>query len=162
MTVITIEEAQKIIDVARHCKVLGLRVTDIADNQLTIELPYSNALVGNPINGVIHGGALTTLLDTACGFSIPLSLDSFQLCPTLDLRIDYMTAAKPGMNVLGRAEVYRVTQNIVFAKGIAYQDDDSKPIAHCVATFARLSKDITSPPTPDPVMPGPDSSLTQD
>ena len=57
-----------------------------------------------------------------------------------------MTAAKPNMAVYGRAETYRVTNNVVFAKGIAYQDDESKPIAHCVATFMLLSKDSVEGP----------------
>ena len=100
---------QRVIDAIRHCVVLGVKVQTINDKQITLELPYSDKIVGNPESGVIHGGALTTLLDTACGMSIPLALGEFSLSPTLDLRIDYMTAAQPGMTVYGRAETYRVT-----------------------------------------------------
>lgn len=139
---ITAEHIQFIIDTLCHCKVLGLSVDAIDDKQLTIKLPYSQKIIGNPDSGVIHGGALTTLLDTTCGMSVPLALADFQISPTLDLRIDYMTSATPGKTVYGRAEAFRVTQNIVFCRGIAYQDDDSKPIAHCVATFMRLPKEI--------------------
>ena len=139
---ITTELIQTILDAIRHCKVLGLSVHSIDGQQLTIALPYSDKLIGNPGSGVIHGGALTTLLDTTCGLSVPLALQAFQVSPTLDLRIDYMTAAKPGKTVYGRAEAYRITNNVVFCKGIAFQGDDSKPIAHCVATFMRLPKDI--------------------
>ena len=141
-----VETMQTIIDSIRHCVVLGFKVQSINGKQLTIELPYSDNIVGNPESCVISGGALTTLLDTSCGMSIPLALGEFAVAPTLDLRIDYMTAAKPGMTVYGRAETYRITNNVVFSKGIAYQDDVNKPIAHCVATFMRLSKDVIDGP----------------
>lgn len=140
---ITVELIQQIIDAIRHCTVLGMKVQSIVDQRLTIELPYSEHLIGNPESGVIHGGALTTLLDTCCGMSIPLAMGEFQIAPTLDLRIDYMTSAKAKQVIYAEAEAYRVTRNVVFCKGIAYQHDKNKPIAHCVATFMRLSDDIT-------------------
>jgi uncharacterized protein (TIGR00369 family) len=140
---LSVEKMQRVFDAIRHCVVLGLKVTKVEGKQLTVALPYSDIIIGNPDTGVIHGGALTTLLDSTCGLSLPLAIGEFQIAPTLDLRIDYMTAATPGLTVYGRAEVYRITQNVIFAKGIAFQDNENKPIAHCVATFMRLPKDIT-------------------
>lgn len=140
---ITIELIQQIVNAIRHCTVLDFQVRNIEGKQLTIELPYSDKLIGNPESGVIHGGALTTLLDTTCGMSIPIAMGKFQIAPTLDLRIDYMTAATPQQAIFAKAEAYRVTRNVVFCKGIAYHDDESKPIAHCVAAFMRLTEDVT-------------------
>ena len=127
----------------RHCQVLNIQLVSASNGQLTLELPYSKHIVGNPDSGVIHGGALTTLMDTTCGFVIPISLEQFSICPTLDLRIDYMTAAQPNKSVFGRSELYRVTENVIFSRGIAYQDNIDKPIAHCVATFMRLPPEVT-------------------
>ena len=135
------EKARLLISNIRHCQVIGLTVTSASPNQLTLELPYSDQLIGNPETGVIHGGALTTLMDTACGFAVAISMENLAPCPTLDLRIDYMTAATPGRSVYGKAEVYRMTENVVFTKGVAYHAEDENPIAHCVATFMRLSKE---------------------
>lgn len=134
---------EHMLKAVRHCQVLGLEFSSFEDSKLTLKLPYSQSIVGNPDTGVIHGGALTTLMDTACGFVIPISLNEFQICPTLDLRIDYMTAAQPRLPVYGSSEIYRVTENVIFSRGIAYQNDIDKPIAHCVATFMRLPKDVT-------------------
>lgn len=125
-----------------HCQEIGLELVSANKGQLTLRLPYSQDLVGNPVSGVIHGGALTTLLDTACGFAAPLAIDGPAVCPTLDLRIDYMSAAIPGEAITGEAEVYRVTSNVIFARGIAWQDDRNKPVAHCVATFMRLDPQV--------------------
>ncbi len=138
---ITIDQAQTFLDAANHCRILGLTITDVEDGQLTIELPYSEKIIGNPASGIIHGGALTTLLDSTCGFSVPLVLNEYQLSPTLDLRIDYMRAAKPNASVVAKAKVYRITENIVFVKGYAFQEDINDPIASCVATFMRIAND---------------------
>jgi acyl-coenzyme A thioesterase PaaI-like protein len=53
-----------------------------------------------------------------------------------------MGVARPGESVFGRAEVYRVTDNVVFSRGTAYQSEEDRPIAHCVATFMRLGKSL--------------------
>ena len=130
--------AANITSAIRHCVVLGLKVVSAEKGKLTMELPYSPSIVGNPETGVIHGGALTTLMDSVCGFSVPLALDKLQVCPTLDLRIDYITGATPGQSVYGSAEVYRVTNNVVFVRGVAWQTSPDNPIANCVATFMRI------------------------
>jgi uncharacterized protein (TIGR00369 family) len=144
---ITTDQAQAFMDSANHCRTLGLTVIAIDNGQLTIELPYSEKIIGNPASGIIHGGALTTLLDTTCGFSVPMVLNEYQLSPTLDLRIDYMRAPKPHMSVYAQAEVYRITRNIVFVRGCAFQEDITDPVASCVATFMRLSIDQYSTTT---------------
>ncbi|TNF34383.1 MAG: PaaI family thioesterase [Gammaproteobacteria bacterium] len=129
-----------------HCQEIGLELVSADKGHLTLRLPYNPALVGNPLTGVIHGGALTTLLDTACGFAAPLALDVPSVCPTLDLRIDYMRAAVPGEAIIGEAEVYRITGNVIFARGIAWQESRDKPVAHCVATFMRLEPHVIRRP----------------
>ncbi len=131
----------------RHCQVLNIQLISTDNGMLTLELPYSNSIVGNPDTGVIHGGALTTLMDTCCGFVMPICQEGSFFGPTLDLRIDYMTAAQPGKSVFSRSEIYRVTDNVIFSKGIAYQDDIAKPIAHCVATFMRMDTDASKSKT---------------
>ena len=129
-----------------HCQEIGLELVSADKGRLTLKLPYRKELVGNPISGVIHGGALTTLLDTACGFAAPLAIEGLAICPTLDLRIDYMRAAEPGIDIIGEAEIYRVTGNVVFARGIAWQDSRDTPVAHCVATFMRLDPHVIRRP----------------
>ena len=95
------------------------------------------AIVGNPETGTVHGGAITTLMDTTCCMASVCVLPEFEICPTLDLRIDYMRPAEPDKDIFGFAECYRVTPHIVFSRGYAYQDDPSQPIAHAVGTFMR-------------------------
>lgn len=129
----------------KHCKLLGIDVMDADIGRLKLVLPYSEAIIGNPSTGVIHGGALTTLMDTACGFAAICALDEPGICPTLDLRIDYMKPAEPGLAVIGDAEAYRVSSNVIFARGVAYHEgQEDEPIAHCTASFMRLDPQHTS------------------
>ena len=75
-----------------------------------------------------------------CGISTVCVLPEFEICPTLDLRIDYMHPAEPGKDVFGFAECYRVTPHVIFTRGYAYQDDPAQPIAHVVGAFMRMGK----------------------
>lgn len=90
----------------------------------------------------MHGGALTTLMDTTCGMATLCVLPRFEVCPTLDLRIDYMHPAEAGKDIYGHAQCYRVTRDVIFTRGTAYQDDPDQPICQVVGTFMRLGQDI--------------------
>ena len=140
-----VERAQRFLSALRHCQVLGMQVQAADAKGLTLRLPYSQSIVGNPDSGVIHGGAITTLMDTTCGISTVCVLPEFEICPTLDLRIDYMRPAQPHKDVFGFAECYRVTENVIFTRGYAYQDDPEQPIAHVVGTFMRMGKAAQGP-----------------
>ncbi|SDG39634.1 uncharacterized domain 1-containing protein [Pseudomonas thivervalensis] len=134
------ERATRFLSALRHCQVLGLKLHSASGDGLTLVLPFSPQIVGNPLTGIIHGGALTSLMDTACGMSTLCVLPQFEVCPTLDLRIDYMHAAEPHKDVYGFAQCYRVTPDVIFTRGFAYQDDPEQPIAHVVGTFMRLGQ----------------------
>ncbi len=134
------ERTQRFLSLLRHCQVLGLRVEHADVKGLTLRLPYSERIIGNPQTGGIHGGAITTLMDTTCGISTACVLPEFEICPTLDLRIDYMHPAEPEHDVFGFAECYRVTPTVIFTRGVAYQRDISEPIAHVVGAFMRMGK----------------------
>lgn len=137
-----LERATRFVSALRHCQVLGINVHDASEEGITLILPYAAHLVGDPITGVIHGGALTSLMDTACGMATLCVLPEFEVCPTLDLRIDYMHPAAPHTPVYGFAQCYRVTTDVIFTRGFAYQDDRQQPIAHVVGTFMRMGKRI--------------------
>ena len=135
-----LERAKRFISALRHCQVLGITVHQASEEGITLVLPYSPMIVGDPHTGVIHGGALTSLMDTACGMATLCVLPEFEVCPTLDLRIDYMHPAEPHKPVYGFAQCYRVTTDVIFTRGFAYQDDPQQPVAHTVGTFMRMGK----------------------
>jgi len=131
---------ERFLGMLRHCQLLGMSVEHADAKGLVLRLPYSQQIIGNPETGAVHGGAVTTLLDTTCGISTVCALGDFEICPTLDLRIDYMRPAEPGKDLFGFAECYRVTPHVIFTRGVAYQDDRDQPIAHVVGAFMRMGR----------------------
>lgn len=118
-----------------HGQALGLDLVTLEKGRVTLSLPYDERLVGNPQTGTLHGGVITTLLDSAAGLSVFTVLDDIAPIATLDLRIDYLKPATPGRAVIGHAHCYRHTRNVAFVWGLAFHDDRDDPIAHCAASF---------------------------
>jgi len=118
-----------------HNAALDVSLVEIGDGMARMRLPYDARLVGNPVTGVLHGGAITSLIDACSGASVFMRLQQQIPIATLDLRIDYMGPAEPGRDVYARAECYRATKHVAFARAIAYHDDESRPIATSASTF---------------------------
>lgn len=137
-----ITRVNRFISTLNQARQLGLSAIEASKGHLVVELPYSDAIIGNPDTGVIHGGAITTLMDTASGSVMICALEDFELCPTLDLRVDYMRPAEPRKPVYARAETYKITRNIIFTRCEAYQEG-GETIANCVGTFMRIGKEAS-------------------
>jgi uncharacterized protein (TIGR00369 family) len=106
-----------------HNTALRLRSVDFGPGYAVLKLPYARALVGNPVTGVLHGGAITSLLDATSGVAVILKMTQPTRIATLDLRIDYMGPALPDRDVFARADCYKLTRNVAFVRGVAYHDD---------------------------------------
>ena len=117
-----------------HAKALGLEVVGISP-ALILKVPYRPELVGDPDTGVIAGGVVTTLLDFACGWATALALDQPTSIATLDLRIDYMRPARPGLDLHATAHCYKLTRSVAFLRGVAYDEDPDDPVAAAQAAF---------------------------
>jgi len=119
-----------------HTAILGIEVACVDGEELTLKLPYSHDLVGDVEKGTLHGGALTVLLDQTMGMSTVCS-DRMtpSITPTLDLRIDHLGVAPPGMDVFASAHVYRATRKVLFVEGIAYCEFRNKPIAKAMGCW---------------------------
>jgi len=134
--VFDINQIQNIIDVGvPHCSDIGIKVETLDKDGVTMRLPYDERFVGNPVSGILHGGIVTTLIDTASGMCIYVKMQTYVPIATLDLRIDYLKAAEPNKDVLARAYCYRLSKQIAFVKAVAYHEDPEDPIANSVSTF---------------------------
>jgi len=134
-----------------HNRALGMVVLELTTREVVFQLPYAEQLVGNPDTGVIHGGAITALLDAASGAAVFVALPELVPIATLDLRIDYLRPAEPTLAVLARATCYKLTRNVAFTRAVAYHHDPADPIAHSVGTFmisTRPGPPAAAPRTP--------------
>jgi uncharacterized protein (TIGR00369 family) len=120
-----------------HGRKLGLELVEFAPRSLVVKLPYRPEIVGNPYTGYIHSGALTVLVDQTCGAAAMLSLAGLESVATLDLRIDHLRAAKPGVAVYAHAECYRLAREVAFVRCVCYEEDPADLIATSMSTFMR-------------------------
>ncbi|MFN3994442.1 MAG: PaaI family thioesterase [Tabrizicola flagellatus] len=127
--------ARNFITALPHSHALGMQLEAIGEGQATIAMPYDPALVGDPETGVIHGGAVSALMDTACGAAVMSHPQAGISTATLDLRIDYMRPATPGQTIRTRAECHHVTRSVAFVRAVATDDDESRPVAMATGAF---------------------------
>lgn len=127
-------------DAVPHNAALNLELNKIDVGQATMSLPYDTRFVGDPETGILHGGVITTLIDATCGAAVFAEIQMAIPIATLDLRIDYLKPATPGRAVVCRAECYKRTRNIAFARAVAYHDDPNDPIASAAGTFMLATK----------------------
>ncbi|MBQ4890909.1 PaaI family thioesterase [Shewanella sp. MMG014] len=140
------EVATRFVGQLAHCRRLQISVLEASEHHVLLELPYSQDIIGDPDTGVIHGGVVTTLIDTASGTAVVSAIlekyQSLEISPTLDLRVDYMKPAEPDKPIFAFAECYRLSSNVAFTRAIAYQDSIDDPIAHAVGSFMRISPEM--------------------
>jgi len=131
-------DPERFFELARrvgHGMALGLEYRASGDNWMELCLPWREALVGVPETGVLASGAIVSLIDTASGGSVWMTLGHFVPIVTLDLRLDYMRPALKGETVIARCECVKLTRQIAFIRGVAHGGDPERPIAHSAATF---------------------------
>jgi uncharacterized protein (TIGR00369 family) len=118
-----------------HGGALGIQYRTHGTDWAELALPYDEKLIGDRATGVIASGPILSLMDMATSVSIWLKLGTFRPQATLDLRVDYLRPARPGMTVVGRGECYRITRSIAFVRGTAHDGDPADPLANVAGTF---------------------------
>ncbi|WP_170676658.1 PaaI family thioesterase [Ruegeria profundi] len=127
--------ARQFIEAIPHARAMGLHLSQIGEGEAEITMPYNEDLIGDPRTGVVHGGAISTILDTCCGAAVMSHPSSPGGTATIDLRIDYMRAATPGQSITARANCYHITRNVAFVRATAMDDDLDLPVATASGSF---------------------------
>lgn len=94
------------------------------------------------MQGILHGGAYATMLDTCCGMAIRslLDLEAYRGHSTLELKTSYLKAGHPGKFV-GKGRVLRMGRSVAFAEADLFDAAGDK-VGTASATFKLLQRDI--------------------
>ncbi len=127
--------ARQFIESIPHSRALGMELLDIGDGEAVITMPYDERFIGDPVTGVIHGGAVSTLMDTCGGAAVMSHPSSPGGTATIDLRIDYMRGATPGQRLTATATCSHITRSVAVVRAVSTDEDTENPVATASGAF---------------------------
>ena len=103
---------------------IGLRVVERGDGRAVLEWDAQEAYGFPTATGqVIHGGMVTTILDSAMGGACWSVLSDEEVFLTADLRVEFYRSARPGL-LRARGTVVRRTSRLAFCAAELFDADD--------------------------------------
>ena len=112
---------------------LGARLTSVEPGEVVIEMPYRVDFTQQ--DGFIHGGIVTSILDSACGYAA-FSLSSPDTAIlTVEYKVNFLDTVK-GEFLVARGQVVRSGATVTVCKGdvISYEGGYEKLVATMLMT----------------------------
>lgn len=116
---------------------IGLQVESVEPGLAVLTLPIRDELKQN--HGVVHGGAIASLIDTAMAFSIIPLLAENERTTTVDLTIHYLRPLTEGV-AKSVARVVRAGRRVITVSAEVL-DHNERLVASSVSTYLRLTPD---------------------
>lgn len=139
MTETTLTPAQmrrvkKALTTVPYAEFLGLELAEIAPGRATLVLPVRKELTQN--HGVVHGGAVASLIDSATAFAIITLLEPKERVTTIDLTISYLRPVTTGQ-MRGVARVIRAGRRVFCASAEVF-DSRGRLTATALTTYIKI------------------------
>ena len=113
---------------------LGLELGTVGPGSATVHLPILATHKQNL--GIVHGGAIAALIDTAAAFATLSVLQAGEKTTTTDLSIQYLRPLTEG-RATARATVRRAGRRVIALAADVY-DADERLAATALATYLRF------------------------
>ena len=110
----------------------GMEVVEAVSGSVRVAMTVTEQHVN--LQGLVHGGMLAILADTACGLSIRSAIEPGRLHITSDLDIHFLAPAGPGV-LTGRGRAVKVGRSLAFAEA-SIEDEDGRLVARAQARFS--------------------------
>jgi acyl-CoA thioesterase len=115
-------------------KLLGIEVDSIESGVARLALPVREELKQN--HGMVHGGAIASLIDTATAFAILTVVPARDRVTTIDLTISYLRPLTKG-RATAEAKVVRMGRRIIAVSAEIY-DSSGTIAATALSSYLRL------------------------
>ncbi len=125
-----------------HCapfeRLLNMEIVEAAEGRATLTMPFILELAQGA--GLMHGGALVSLADTAVVMAIKSLVSPQTHFATVSLESKFLYPVKQGM-VTAKAEIIKQEGRIIRGQATVY-NDEARPVLEFTSTF-KLAKDST-------------------
>ena len=128
-----IEEALNTVPFA---KFLGIKLDSIEPGQASLSLLIRDEFKQNA--GIVHGGVISSLIDSATAFAILPLLEPGERTTTIDLTISYLRPLITG-SMVATANVRRAGRRVVVVSA-DLTDTDGNLAATALSTYIKLQK----------------------
>ncbi|PCJ11735.1 MAG: hypothetical protein COB04_18665 [Gammaproteobacteria bacterium] len=114
-------------------KDMGFEPVEATGEKVVIKIPFNPLLADH--RGALHGGTITTLLDTASGMCIFLKTQTLTPMATLDLRVEYLQPVTPGLGIIAEVSCYHTCDMLANVRGLAYHESSKDPVVSFSGAF---------------------------
>src|SRR5712664_348723 len=129
-----VERARTAFSSVAFAKFLGLELGEIGDGTVSIHLPVRAELMQN--QGVVHGGVVASLIDTASAFAVLTQIEVDERVTTTDLTIHYLRPITSG-RMTATARVIRGGRRL-FVLSVEVTSDNDVLVATAVTTYIKV------------------------
>jgi uncharacterized protein (TIGR00369 family) len=129
-----LERIERAIEAVPYARLLGIELEKVVPGEATLTLAVRPELSQN--HGVVHGGAIASLIDTATAFAILTLLEPEERVTTVDLTISYLRPAVEG-KLTASTRVLRQGRRL-FAVSAEVADASGTLLATALSTYIRL------------------------
>ena len=129
-----VERARKAFAAVPYANFLKLRLGEVGDGEARIHLDVREEL--KQYQGVVHGGAIASLIDTASAFAVLTQIGLDDRVTTTDLTIHYLRPVTTGI-MTATARVLRGGRRL-FVLSIEVTDSSNMVVATAVTTYIKI------------------------
>ena len=129
-----LERIERAIEAVPYARLLGIQLEKVAPGEATLTLAIRPELTQN--HGVVHGGAIASLLDTATAFAILTLLEADERVTTVDLTVSYLRPAVEG-TLQATARVLRQGRRL-FTVSAELVDSGGTLLTTALSTYIKL------------------------
>jgi uncharacterized protein (TIGR00369 family) len=118
----------------RMMETIGAVLERVAPGEVDVRVPFREAISQH--HGFLHAGAITTAVDTACGYAALTLMPAGAGVLSIEFKVNLLAPAK-GESIVARGRVVKPGRNVTFCHGdvFALHRGEEKLVATMTATM---------------------------